>query len=143
MKLLPLHFAILLIGCASLLVGCASTQSTEIAPPAPVESAPAEVDAYQDPETRRFADAYTRLFCKANYGYDPDSTVATLREPIKHMKKLKEDGSDLFVGYKAVLTGTGFATLGAFADTEARLRADEDFWYDFQSKLMDSMSSCQ
>lgn len=131
---------------ALLALACASPQTRETAPTTPVAQVAPEasgIDAYDDPETKRFVTAYTRLFCKANYGYDPDSTIATLREPIKRMKRLKEDGSDLLVGYMAVLTDTGFASLGAFDDAAARLRADEELWYHLQSKLMDSLATCQ
>jgi hypothetical protein len=129
-------------------LGCASTQAP--APTRPLDEGSYgasheanSADTYGDPETRRFVEAYTRLFCKANHSYDPDSTVSTLREPISHMKRLKEGGSDLLVGYMAVLTDTGFESLGAFDNKAATLRADEAFWSELQTTIMDGMSSCK
>lgn len=125
---------------ALLALACAST-------PAPVPVAPVVVPAPADPlaapAIRPFADAYQKVFCKANYGYDPEATLETLREPIVYMQSLAEGRSDILVGYLQILSVHGFESLGVFTAKAAEIREDPVVWGRLQGRCLDGLEHCQ
>lgn len=125
-----------------LLVACGAPTSQA---PAPV-TAPVAVSASalsSDPAAERFATAYRRIFCKANYGYDPDGTMEALKEPLQTMKQLQKMGSDRLVLYLQILSDHGFASLGEFDQKAAELREDKAYWSDLENGLMDDLANCK
>ena len=132
---LPLLAAILACGGAA----------QQAPPPAPV--APPSLqdlgDPLAEPAVRPFVAAYLTLFCKANYGFDPEATVGAIREPIKHMRALAAVDSGLLVGYLQVLEENGFPTLGAFDQRAAELQDQPGLWGKLQERTMERLGSCQ
>jgi len=125
---------------ASALLACASAPPP---PPTPAPVVEAPSDPLDAPGVRPFAQAYQRIFCKANYGYDPEATLETLRKPIHYMQHLAEGRSDILVGYLQILETHGFPSLGAFADRAAQLREDRELWGLLQARCLDGLSTCQ
>lgn len=134
MRLAMLALALLAVAC-----GAPASQTPAPAP------APVVAKAYQsdDPAALRFAAAYRRVFCKANYGYDPEGTMEALKEPLSTLKQLQKMGSDRLPLYLQILSDHGFASLGEFDQKAAQLREDRAFWSDLEGGLMDDLASCQ
>jgi hypothetical protein len=124
-----------------LLAGCGAPASQ--APVSPEPGLSAAAPAPVDPELKRFTNAYRVLFCKCNYGYDPDMALGTLRDPIAHMKKLQGDKSDMLVAYLKILADHGFASLGEYDARAAEVKQDGAFWSDFQAQLLDGLKDCR
>jgi hypothetical protein len=122
-------------------LACGAPESQAPVSPSPTLSEPAP--APLAPEVQRFADTYRILFCKCNYGYDPDIALGTLRDPIQYMKKLEGDKSDMLVAYLKILTDHGYATVGDFDARAAEVRQDGAFWSGFQAQLLDGLKTCR
>jgi len=123
------------------LVACGAPASQ--APTSPEPGLGAAAPAPVDLDLKRFTDAYRILFCKCNYGYDPDTALGTLRDPIVHMKKLHGDKSDMLLAYLKILADHGFASLGEYDARAAEVRQDGAFWSDFQAELLDGLRDCR
>ncbi len=136
MRIAPLILVVALLACSAPAVEAPAPVPT----PAPVASRSAHAG---DPAARRFANAYRRVFCKANYGYDPDGTMEALKEPLATLKQLTKLGSDRLPQYLQILSDEGFASLGEFDAKAAELRADREWWSELENGLMDDLARCQ
>ena len=128
---------------ALVLLSCGAPASQTPAPvpaPAPVVARSAHAG---DPAAQRFANAYRRVFCKANYGYDPEGTMEALKEPMATLKQLNKLGSDRLAAYLQILSDNGFASLGEFDAKAAELRADKEWWSELENGLMNDLANCQ
>jgi hypothetical protein len=128
-------FCLVLVACGAPTSQAPASGAVPVVAAARVSSA--------DPAAERFATAYRRIFCKANYGYDPDGTMEALKEPLQTMKQLQKMGSDRLVLYLQILSDHGFASLGEFDQKAAELREDKAFWSDLENGLMDDLANCK
>jgi hypothetical protein len=123
------------------LIACSAPIPQAPAPaPAPALSTSAHAG---DPAAERFASAYRRVFCKANYGYDPEGTMEALKEPLATLKQLQKLGSDRLPLYLEVLADNGFASIGEFDAKAAELRVDKEWWGELENGLMRDLATCQ
>lgn len=134
MRIAMLALALFVISCG------APVAQAPVAVPAPVVTA---APRSADPAAERFATAYRRIFCKANYGYDPDGTMEALKEPLATLKQLQKMGSDRLPLYLQVLSDNGFASLGEFDQKAAELRTDKEWWAALENGLMNDLARCQ
>jgi hypothetical protein len=132
--------SLLLVALALVACGAPASQAPAAAPAPAVAAAPARS---ADSAAERFAAAYRHIFCKANYGYDPDGTMEALKEPMAVMKQLQKMGSDRLPLYLQILSDNGFSSLGEFDQKAAELRADKEWWAALENGLMNDLAHCQ